>query len=112
MEVRIYFVFVRANNNVWSKYMDVMLLDPRVAMGSDNQTISGRAQVGATMPKSKLLIVDDDPVKMEILCGHLEPAGYTTCCFPSAADALATLREETFDLVLIDLHLSEMGGIK
>jgi CheY-like chemotaxis protein len=64
------------------------------------------------MPKSKLLIVDDDPIQTEVLCGHLEPAGYTTTCFISAGAALAALREQTFDLMLTDLHLSEMDGIE
>src|SRR5450631_4418471 len=81
-------------------------------MGSDNQVFSGRAQIAAVTPTSKLLIVDDDPVQMEMLCGHLEPEGYITSCFTSAGAALATLREQPFDLVLIDLHLSEMGGIE
>lgn len=86
--------------------------DPRIAMGSDNQTFPGRFQIGAVMSTSKLLIVDDDPAQMEILCGHLEPAGYTTSCFTSPAAALARLREQTFDLLLTDLHLPEMGGIE
>ena len=66
---------------------------------------------GLRMPTSKLLIVDDDPVQMKTLCGHLEPEGYTTKCLASASEALAILREQTFDLLLIGLHTTEMDGI-
>ncbi len=63
------------------------------------------------MPASKLLIVDDDPAHMRILCDYFDAADYTASCFTSAEAALAVLREETFDLVLTDLHMPEMDGI-
>src|SRR5580692_7640801 len=63
------------------------------------------------MPTSKLLIVDDEPAQMNVLCDALEPAGYTTACFASAEAALAALREQAFDLVLTDLNMPGMDGI-
>ncbi len=63
------------------------------------------------MPASKLLIVDDDPAQIDVLCGHLEPEGYTTKCFASASKALAILREQPFDLLLTGLHTAEIDGI-
>jgi PAS domain S-box-containing protein len=63
------------------------------------------------MPAAKLLIVDDDQAQTEILCGHLEPEGYTTKCLTSATEALAMLREQPFDLLLTGLHTPEMDGI-
>ena len=67
--------------------------------------------MGASTPASKLLIVDDDSAQIKILCGYFDTVDYTVACFTSAADALAMLRERTFDLVLTDLHMPEMDGI-
>src|SRR5580692_9591989 len=63
------------------------------------------------MPTSKLLIVDDEPAQMNVLCDALEPAGYTTACFASAEAALTALREQAFELVLTDLNMPGMDGI-
>jgi PAS domain S-box-containing protein len=64
------------------------------------------------MPTSRLLIVDDDPAQIKILCGHLEPEGYITKCIASASEALAILREQPFDLLLTGLHTPEMDGFE
>ena len=46
------------------------------------------------------------------MCETLETKGYATTCVTSGEAALATLREQVFDLVLTDLHPPEMDGIE
>src|SRR6266567_704894 len=60
---------------------------------------------------AELLIVDDETAQMKALCETLESAGYSTTGFTSANQALATLRDRPFDLVLTDLMMPEMDGI-
>jgi two-component system, sensor histidine kinase and response regulator len=61
--------------------------------------------------KLSLLIVDDEPASMRALCDTLEYEGYQTYGYTSAADALAALRERTFDLLLADLQMPGTNGI-
>jgi PAS domain S-box-containing protein len=59
----------------------------------------------------RLLIVDDEPAQVKLLCHVLEAEGYSAVGFSSATRALASVHEQTFDLVLTDLNMPEMDGI-
>jgi two-component system sensor histidine kinase/response regulator len=61
--------------------------------------------------KLSLLVVDDEPASMRALCDTLEYEGYQTYGFTSAADALAAMRERSFDLLLADLQMPGTNGI-
>jgi two-component system sensor histidine kinase/response regulator len=61
--------------------------------------------------KLTLLIVDDEPASMRALCDTLEYEGYRTYGYTSAADALASMRERSFDLLLADLQMPGTNGI-
>jgi signal transduction histidine kinase/FixJ family two-component response regulator len=60
---------------------------------------------------AKLLIVDDEAAQMQALCDTLEPQGYLTQGFTCAAEALAALRQQQFDLLLTDLMMPQVDGI-
>jgi len=61
--------------------------------------------------KQTLLIVDDEPASMRALCDTLEYEGYKTYGFTTPAEALAAMREQTFDLLLADLQMPGTNGI-
>ena len=61
--------------------------------------------------KQSLLIVDDEPASMRALCDTLEYEGYQTYGFTSPAEALAAMRERSFDLLLADLQMPGTNGI-
>ena len=61
--------------------------------------------------KLSLLIVDDEPASMRALCDTLEYEGYRTYGFTSPAEALAAMRERSFDLLLADLQMPGTNGI-
>jgi two-component system, sensor histidine kinase and response regulator len=61
--------------------------------------------------KLSLLIVDDEPASMRALCDTLEYEGYQTYGFTSSSDALAAMRERSFDLLLADLQMPGTNGI-
>src|SRR5581483_4813445 len=62
-------------------------------------------------PTGRLLILDDDPAQVKLLCHALEAEGYSAAGFTSASEALASVRKQTVDLVLTDLNMPEMDGI-
>ena len=62
--------------------------------------------------RPRLLVVDDEARQMEALCRTLTPEGYdvTGCLDPR--EALAALREQSFDVLLTDLMMPGMDGIE
>ncbi|MGH8177290.1 MAG: sensor histidine kinase [Steroidobacter sp.] len=59
----------------------------------------------------RLLVVDDDVEQMRALCETLELEGYLAFGFTSTRQALATMCEQSFDLLLTDLTMPEMDGV-
>ena len=59
----------------------------------------------------KVLIVDDEAPHLRALCDTLGQEGYLTRGFTSGLEALATLREQPFDVLLTDLMMPQIDGI-
>ena len=59
----------------------------------------------------KILIVEDDPLLWQPLQCALEGEGYSVRIAMDGADALAASAEESFDLLLQDLHLPDASGL-
>ena len=60
----------------------------------------------------KVLIVDDDKAFLQILAERMQNRGMEVSTADSAAAALKMLEKETYDAVLLDLMMPEMGGIE
>ena len=59
-----------------------------------------------------VLVVDDDTLLRRSLSLSLEQAGYRTNTAATAEDALALVRQETPDLILLDIGLPGMDGLE
>ncbi len=68
--------------------------------------------MSAAPDAATILVVDDDPQNCEILIHLLERRGYRTRCAHSGPEALAIVRTETVDLVLLDVMMPEMDGFQ
>ena len=64
-----------------------------------------------TTPIARLLIVDDEAAQVTALCHTLQIEGYAVRGFVLASEALAALREDTFDVAITDLTMPQMDGI-
>ena len=60
----------------------------------------------------KVLIVDDDKAFLQILAERMRNRGMDVTTAESAAVALRLLENESYDAVLLDLMMPEMGGIE
>ena len=61
---------------------------------------------------ARLLIVDDDPELLRFLVDELGDAGYCCSGCDNGQDALLRLRQETFQLVLLDWTLPDFSGVE
>ncbi len=58
----------------------------------------------------RLLIVEDDRGISELVCKHLEAAGYETATAASGPAALEALARESFELIVLDVGLPGLDG--
>ena len=58
-----------------------------------------------------VVVCEDDPPTLELLCDHLTADRYEALAAPSAADALRLCRFKAPDLVLLDLVLPDGSGL-
>jgi len=61
---------------------------------------------------ARLLVVDDNKVNRLLLARSVELQGHTTVSAENGRVALDLLREEPFDLVLLDMEMPEMDGFE
>ncbi len=64
-----------------------------------------------SMSSGKILVVDDDSNLLEVLRMRLESANYEVVTALIEEDAVAAVKEQTFDLSIIDLQLASRDGI-
>ncbi len=60
----------------------------------------------------RVLIVDDEASYTKALSKRLEVRGVTTSVANSGRQAIQTLREQDFDVVLLDLKMEDVDGIE
>ncbi|HVT32045.1 MAG TPA: ATP-binding protein [Rhodanobacteraceae bacterium] len=59
----------------------------------------------------RLLVADDQPANLTVLCRLLEKAGHQAQTVESGEDVLAALEDGRFDGVIIDLHMPGVSGL-
>jgi CheY-like chemotaxis protein len=64
-----------------------------------------------TDPRKHILIVDDDPDTLELLCTLLDTNGYNVVGVADANAALERVRQHVPDMLLIDYMLPETDGM-
>lgn len=60
----------------------------------------------------KILIVDDEPQIRRVMKTALAAEGYVVADARSASDALSKMREDRFDLLLLDVNMPGMSGLE
>lgn len=62
--------------------------------------------------KRKLLIVDDETYILDLLSDVFKIEGYEVFCALNGEQAIEMLRDHSFEVVITDLIMPKMGGIK
>ena len=63
------------------------------------------------MSRGRILVVDDEPQIRRVLRTTLSTQGYEVFDAKSGEDALLAIRDQRFDLVLLDMNMPGMGGL-
>src|SRR5579863_3493227 len=67
---------------------------------------------GARMTKEKVLVVDDEEAIREVISTLLEAQGFQCTTCHNGKAGLESFRRDSFDLVLSDIVMPEMDGLK
>jgi DNA-binding response OmpR family regulator len=62
-------------------------------------------------PLARVVVCEDDPATLELLCDHLRADRFEVVPAPSAADALRHCQYRSPDLLLLDLGLPDASGL-
>jgi len=73
----------------------------------DDPFVRHRARVRSL----RLLVADDQPANLTVLCRLLEKAGHQARAVQSGDEVLSALENDTFDCVIIDLHMPGISGL-
>ena len=64
------------------------------------------------IPAARVLLAEDGLVNQRVAVGFLEMRGHHVVVAATGKEALAALEKDTFDVVLMDVHMPEMDGIE
>jgi CheY-like chemotaxis protein len=102
---------------------DIRCISPPISLFSDRKT-DGAArrwvtpnskrekQEVRTPNKKRILVVDDEEFLRTLLIDELTGAGYTVTGADTGESALATIRTEQIDVILLDIKMPDISGIE
>ncbi len=61
---------------------------------------------------TKVLMVEDEPLNMELMFELINSMGFTADCVENGEDAIRRAEKEVYDLILMDIGLPGMNGVK
>lgn len=61
---------------------------------------------------ARVLVIDDDPVILKVIADILKANGYETLTAPDGESGIKELESNSYDLVLTDLIMVEVGGME
>ena len=61
--------------------------------------------------KRRILVVEDNPLNLELLCDWLAAEGYETCSAEDVESATRILQDRPPDTVLLDVQLGHQDGL-
>jgi two-component system KDP operon response regulator KdpE len=64
------------------------------------------------MDKTRILVVDDDPAILRLLCTNLKARGYEVFTAVDGEESLSALEKDPVDLIILDIMMPKMDGVE
>lgn len=64
------------------------------------------------MDKKHILVVDDDPAILKLLCTNLKTRGYSVSSAADGEDAIRIVEGEVVDLIILDIMMPRLDGVE
>ena len=64
------------------------------------------------MPSHSILLIDDEPVLRQTISDSLQHEGFEVTMASSGKEGLESFKNQSHDLVIVDLIMEGMGGIE
>ncbi|MFH1679205.1 MAG: response regulator [Candidatus Eisenbacteria bacterium] len=87
----------------------ILLLQPRNASG-DKQAATERTRTGPPLRALRILLTEDNPVNQKVATRILENKGHTVVVCENGREALDTVSDGTYDLLIMDIQMPVMDG--
>lgn len=78
----------------------------------NSQPISPQKAESASNNNFQILLVEDNEINQMVTCRLLEKLGYTSEVANNGLEALEKLRNNTYELILMDVQMPEMDGLE
>ncbi len=73
--------------------------------------LTGKGPYDVHMSNGRVLVVDDEPMVREVVTRYLEHEGFSVDAVDNGRDALAAVKRNVPDLVVLDIMLPEIDGL-
>jgi two-component system, sensor histidine kinase and response regulator len=94
-----------------SELFDALMMALGIAEAEDVEGAPPAPRAAPTGPL-RILLAEDSAVSQKLVVELLARYGHTVCVAENGREALAALRREAFDLVLMDVQMPEMDGLE
>jgi two-component system sensor histidine kinase/response regulator len=92
------------------------LLDAAMTALGRVAVVAGETPASPASPdhgrKLRVLLAEDNPVNQKLAVGILAKRGHSVRVAQNGREAVEAVEEQAFDLVLMDVHMPEMGGFE
>jgi len=83
-----------------------------VGSGPASRDLGDRKQEVPPHQSLRILVAEDNPVNQRLIVELLRQRGHDVTVVENGADVIEATQSESFQIVLMDLHMPEMGGIE
>jgi len=83
-----------------------------VLVGDDAEHGTSGPDICPSQPRKRILVAEDNVINQKLVVRLLEKHGYRVVVANDGKEALAALTRESFDLVLMDVQMPEIGGFE
>ncbi len=102
-------IYINSEEGKGSEFYFEIEYEKTVKQQNQSPNTNKRLSIGTT--NFDILIVDDNKINQIVTQNILKKKGYTCSVANNGMDAIAMLKKEQFDLVLMDINMPEMNGL-